>query len=606
MLSGRGPSRPREATPIPPMAPSDPPRRSGRLSAAVVVLAVAAATLLSGLGRSETYNPDEPRELEIAREMAASGDLVTPRLNTEPFLEKPPLFYWLVSSAYRIAGGPGETPGRVVPAVAGILTVLLTFILARALVGEATAMLAALVLLTSFEFFYIARRTMIDMPLTLATTAACVGLYFGIAAPGAGGVAGASGGAGRTIRGRRRWPWLALGYLALAAALLLKGIVGAGIPGLAVAGWIGARRDWKGIVRHGLIPGALLALLPVGLWVAALHNRLGAAAVREFVVVNNIMRFTGSAAKGHDNPGWFYLPTLLTDMTPWSILLPFALVAALGAAARRHPGLRDMALWFGLPLAFLSIASTKRGIYLLPIYPPAAILVAWWLAGGEGAPHAPGRGRRVGLWLLFVMLILVAVTVLVIGIAGRPGERLIPALLGALLAWPVAASWGAASRGDGRRLGLAVAGGTALILVAALGWAVPGIVNHGVSVRPAAGELRAFADAGDRIALYRLNEGMMGGFLFYSGRTYPRLGNADDLRHYLEGDQAGGGRALVLMPSGLFDEAARSLPFPILEARRFAFRKLPRANAGARPGAGDFLLVVRAPVAAEGGGTAGR
>ena len=586
MPSGRGPSRPLEATPIPPLATFDPIPRTRRPSATLLVLVVAAAALLFGLGRSDTYNPDEPRELEMAREMFASGDLVTPRLNTEPFLEKPPLFYWVVGAAYHIGGGPDETPGRAVPAIAGILTVLLTFLLARALVGESTAMLAALVLLTSFEFFYIARRTMIDMPLTLATTAACVGLHRGLTATG---------------RGRRAW--LALGYAALAAALMFKGIVGAGIPGLAIAGWIAVRRDWKGIIRHGIIPGVLLALVPVGLWVAALHDRLGAAAVREFVLVNNIMRFTGGAAKGHDKPPWYYLPTLFTDMAPWSIILPFALVAALGAAARRHPGLRDLALWFGLPLVLLSIASTKRGIYLLPIYPPAAILVAWWLAGGEGAPPAPRPGRRVALWLLFVMLILLAVAVLVLGIAGAPGARLVPAVIGALLAWPVAAAWSAARRDDGRRLGLAVAGGTALIFVAALAWAVPGIVNRGVSARAAGGEMGAFAEAGDRIALYRFRQGMMGGFLFYSGRTYPNLRDAGELRRHLESDQAGGGRALVLMRSGAFDEAARLLPFPILEARRYAFRKMPGAGAGA--GAGDYVLVVRAPAAQDGGGAAG-
>jgi len=343
--------------------------------------------------------------------------------------------------------------------------------------------------------------------------------------------------------------------------------------------------------------------VPVGLWVAALHDRLGAAAVREFVLVNNIMRFTGGAAKGHDNPPWYYLPTLLTDMTPWSILLPSALVAALGAAARRHPGLRDLLLWFGLPLVLLSIASTKRGIYLLPIYPPAAILVAWWLAGGEGAPAAPRRGRRIALWLLFIMLILLAVAVLVIGIAGRPGERLVPAVLGALLAWPVAVAWSAARRDDGRRLGLAVAGGTALIFVAALAWAAPGIVNHGVSARTAGGEMRALAEAGDRIALYRFHQGMMGGFLFYSGRTYPNLRDAEELRRHLESDQAGGGRALVLMRSGAFDEAARALPFPILEARRYVFRKMPGVERGA--GAGDYVLVVRAPAEREGAGAPG-
>ena len=535
---------------------------------------MAGAALFLGLGRSDTYNPDEPRELEMAREMHVGGDHVTPRLNDEPFLEKPPLFYWLVSAAYGVAGGPGETAGRAVPAIAGLLTVLLTFVLARALLGERTAFLAALVLLTSFQFLYIARRTMIDMPLTLATTAACVGLYRGLEGSG---------------RGRRAW--LLLAYASLAAALMFKGIVGAGIPGLAVTGWIAARRDVRAIARLGLVPGILIALVPIGLWVAALHARLGPDAVREFVLVNNVLRFTGGAAKGHDNPFWYYLPTLLEDMAPWSALLPFAFVAATGAAARRHPALRDLALWFGLPLVLLSIASTKRGIYLLPIYPPAAILVAWWLAGGEGAPDPPRRGRRLAQGLLLFALIALALAVIVVGVIGRPRDRLVPALLGGLLAWPVGAAFGAFRRDDGRRLGLAVACGAALVFVAALAWAVPGIVNHGVSVRPAAAELRAFEDAGDRMALFRFHEGKVGGFLFYAGRTWPNLRETEDLRSHLERDGEGGGRALVLMSRASFEEASRTLPFPIREVWSWSGRRMPGADAGAA--AADFILVAR-------------
>jgi hypothetical protein len=212
------------------------------------------------------------------------------------------------------------------------------------------------------------------------------------------------------------------------------------------------------------------------------------------------------------------------------------------------------------------------------------------MAAGGGGP-VPGRSRKVAYWLLFGMMLVLAAAVLVLGVAGRPGDRLAPALIGALLAWPVALAWRAARAGDGGRLGLAVSGATAVVLVAAMVWAVPGIVNRGVSARAAGGTLGALADAGDRIALYRFRQGMLGGFLFYSGRTYPNLADADALRRHLETDQAGGGRAIVLMRAREMEEAARSLPFPILEARRFAFRRLP----GAEGDAGDYVLVLRAP-----------
>src|SRR5262245_25739746 len=117
---------------------------------ALLIIAAGAILLFTGLGRADLFNPDEPREAEMAREMLVSGDHVVPRLNGEPFLEKPPLFYWLVVTAYRAAGGPSEAAARVVPAIAGLLCLLMTWILARRILGETTALLAALILLTGF------------------------------------------------------------------------------------------------------------------------------------------------------------------------------------------------------------------------------------------------------------------------------------------------------------------------------------------------------------------------------------------------------------------------------------------------------------------------
>jgi hypothetical protein len=105
--------------------------------------------------------------------------------------------------------------------------------------------------------------------------------------------------------------------------------------------------------------------------------------------------------------------------------------------------------------------------------------------------------------------------------------------------------------------------------------------------------MKAFAQAGDRIALYRFHQGMLGGFLFYSGRTWPNLGDADALRRHLESDTGEGGRALVLMRAATFAEAAQALPFPILEARRYTYRKMPGAGRGGA--SGDYILAARAP-----------
>ena len=551
--------------------PSTNPRR-----ALILRAAVAAGILLLRLGRAELFNPDEPREAELAREMLVSGDHVVPRLNGVPFLEKPPLFYWMVVPVLRIAGGPGEGAARLVPALSGIAAVLVTFWFARLLFGGSVALLSGLVLLTAFEFFWVARRTMIDMPLTLAVLVACVALHRACA---------------QEVRGRAAW--LALASAACAAALLLKGLVGAGLPALALIAWLVARREPRALARPGLLVAGLLALAPVALWVMQLGARLGPAGVREFVLVNNVLRFTGGAARGHDNPFWYYLPTLLADFAPWSPVLPLAILAALRAPGRsRRAPVRDLALWFLVPLLVLSIASTKRGLYLLPIYPPAAMLVAWWLAEGAAPGETPRRARRAGLWILFGLLAALSLSLVWAWHLVRPTALAGPLTAALALALVAVTAWRAARSADGWRLGLAVSAGAALIEIAVGAVLVPAIVNQGASARPIGAALRRHLETGDRVALYGIKEGSMGGLLYYAGRALPVLSGPGELEaHFAPADAPGGSRALVLMRAPVFEETARSLPFPLVEARRWR----PSAVPWEAEGVNDFILAARGP-----------
>jgi 4-amino-4-deoxy-L-arabinose transferase-like glycosyltransferase len=544
--------------------------------AGLLLAAFAAVLLLVRLGRADLFNPDEPREAELAREMLVSGDLVVPQLNGAPFLEKPPLFYWLAVPAFRLAGGPGEATARLVPALCGLATVLLTFWFARVLFGDAVALLAGLVLTTAFEFFWIARRAMIDMPLTLAVLLACVALHRASARDA-----------------RARPGWLALAAAACAAALLLKGIVGAGLPALALVAWLVARRDLRRLVRPGLLLAGSLALVPIALWVGQLYGRLGPAGVREFVLVNNVMRFTGGASRGHDNPLWYYLPTLFADFAPWSIVLPFALVAAVRAPGARREAARDLALWFAVPLLVLSIASTKRGLYLLPIYPPAAMLVAWWLVGGDTGPGQPQRGaRRAAFWILSGLMAALSIASLWAWHLVRPSAVAGPLAAAIALSVAAVAAWRAVRGADGRRLGLAVAGGAAILELLTACALVPAIVNRGASARPIGEAIRGHLETGDHVALYGIKEGSMGGLLYYAGHTLPVLRGSDELERYLDDAGApGGSRLLVLMRAPAFEETARVLPFPLVEARRWRPAAVPWETAGAN----DFVLAARGP-----------
>ena len=548
---------------------------------ALLILLAGALLLFTGLGRADLFNPDEPREAEMAREMLITGDHVVPKLNDEPFLEKPPLFYWLVVTAYRVAGGPSEAAARIVPAIAGLLCLLVTWNMARRLLGDETALLAALILMTAFESFWIARRTLIDMPMTLAILLAIDALH-------------------RIVTAERRAPMVAVGAaaLALAAALLFKGVVGAAIPGLALLGWLLWRLELRPLWRRGILVAGLLALVPVGLWARALHARLGDEALREFVLVNNVQRFTGGAAKGHDNPIWYYLPTIITDFFPWSLLLPFALVAAARVAGRIAPwtpaasereereraALRDLLVWFLLPIVVLSLASTKRGLYLLPIYPAAAILCGWWLARGR-----PGtRGRWTAVAAGTVMTGVVAWALFE---TGHTTMSLLLAVAGtALLAWAVRS----VRRDEPAALAKAVAAAAGLALLLAAVVVTPSIVNHGTSARAAAADLLQRSRTGARIALFDFREGNIGGFTFYAGRTWPNLRTLDALARHLEADEQGEprvpGEPLVLVKDSDLERVRAGLLDPPREVRRFQYRTRPGSDA-----TNDYVLLAGPP-----------
>src|SRR5260221_11355435 len=282
-----------------------------------------------------------------------------------------------------MAGAPGELAARIVRALAGWLVILLVLNPGAALVGASAARLAAVVLMPSQQFFWTARRCMIDMPLTLAVLLACLAFHRALL--------------NRSGDRRGRILWLAAGSLLTGAAILLMGAIGAGIPALALIGFFASRRVLRGLLR--LAPAALLALAPVAAWIALLQMRLGASGVREFVWGNNGLRLAGGAAEGHTQPFYYYLPTLLAEMAPWSLLLPFAVAAAWraarpgagddaaagaadprgtadwGGASRAGAAVRFPLVWLLLPLLVLSLSSTKPGVYLLPLHPAAAPLL---------------------------------------------------------------------------------------------------------------------------------------------------------------------------------------------------------------------------------------
>ena len=285
-----------------------PPPPAGR---DLLLLGLVCAVLFGlRLGSSPLPNPDESRYAEIPREMLATGDWVTPRLNGVNYFEKPPLVYWLVAASQKVFG-PGEWAARAVPALFALGGVLLTYGAARRLHGRNAGLAAGLILATSLLYFALARILLLDMVVSVLMSTALFCFILGVQEP-----AGA----------RRRWLFYAL-YASMALATLTKGLIGFLVTGAVMFLWLLVCNQWHRLRPLYLPTGALLFLALAAPWhvLAARHNPTW---LHRYFVYEHWERFTSTAAS-RPGPWWYFVPVALLGLFPWTGFLWGALRAAL-------------------------------------------------------------------------------------------------------------------------------------------------------------------------------------------------------------------------------------------------------------------------------------
>jgi len=353
----------------------------------LLVLFVAAALFLTRLGCA-LLEPQEARYAEIPRQMLEQEGLntwLTPVLHGQPYVDKPPLLYWLVMLSYGIFG-VHDWAARLVPGLAGCLTVLATFLWGRRVAGERAALAGALVLCLSARFVYLGRMLAFDMLLCLFTVAALAAAHVALTA-------------GEQRRPHRGW-WL-LSALACGLGLLTKGPVALAlviVPVLAFAA-LDERAARPRLRDVALYLGTVLGLAaPWYVVTAWCHPGF----VGHFFWQHNVLRYI--APFDHAEPFWFYLPGLLLGMLPWSLLLP-GLVRLLCRHSRRVAARRPAALGFFVlaalwGLVFFSLAGSKRAVHVLPVMPPLALALGCYL----DAVLPRWRRHAAPAWSSFLLL----------------------------------------------------------------------------------------------------------------------------------------------------------------------------------------------------------
>jgi 4-amino-4-deoxy-L-arabinose transferase-like glycosyltransferase len=305
---------------------------------------------LGGVGFIST---DEPRYASIGREMARSGDWVTPMLDSDAWFEKPPLLYWMIATG-RIARLPDEWAARLPVALLSLAFLLFFFyIIAREFTTK-TAIAAVTILATSAGWLAYSFAALTDLPMSALLAAAML----------------------VTLFENKKWSGFAAGAL-LGLAVLAKAFV----PLVLFAPVFLIARG----KRLAIFGGLIVVALP---WhvLCFLHN--GRAFWVEYFWRQQFSRFF-TTERQHVQSCWFYAPVLLAGLFPWTPL------AALLARRSTYLDVRMRYLggWLLYGIAFFSASQNKLAGYLLPLMPGLALLLA------VGIDQAVEKSK-IASWLL--------------------------------------------------------------------------------------------------------------------------------------------------------------------------------------------------------------
>lgn len=284
-----------------------------------------------------------------------------------PDLQKPPLYYWLVTAVARLRGGPVDAFDVRFPAAVSALLGVLGMAALLAYRGRPVAgLIAGLILATSLHYTWLARVGRIDMPLALAAGTALGCFYL--------------------ASQRSALLWTVSAYLAVAAAVLLKGPIGVVLPAVVWLAFCLVEGRWRPRWAS-LWWGVALVLLLTVPWYWRANVETGGEFFRVFFWRHNVERGFGDddgSGSMHARPWWFYAAHLCGDLLPWGLLLPVAIwYGCRGDHWREDAEARFGLVWLVSMVLLLSCLRFKRADYLLPAYPGAALFLGcvaerWW------------------------------------------------------------------------------------------------------------------------------------------------------------------------------------------------------------------------------------
>ena len=356
------------------------------------------------------WTPDEPREADIAWRMSVQHDWVLPQLGSQPFLEKPPLSYWMSAGSMRLFG-PSVRAARAPNLLYAAITAVAIGALGFAADGVVAAIVAALVAGTAITAFRVTVWLAPDACLLAGCAVSLLGAYLGYTAP----------------PGRTKLSGYLLMHAGAAIGFMAKSAPGWLVPGLALLTLIAWERRWSELRRPELYAGLLLQAIIIGPWIYAVaRTPHGGESLRVLFWYNLAGRFADVAAPAayhysaaHRNSLGKYFLELPVYLLPWTALAASAgwrarervrlvkrrarrIGIGVGVGAGAGDGSSNGTAWrfavaASLPfLLLLTLSATARDVYAAPALLGVSLLIA--LEVGE-AQRLGSRGSRApALW----------------------------------------------------------------------------------------------------------------------------------------------------------------------------------------------------------------
>jgi len=306
------------------------------------------------VGNRGLWDPDEPRYLQVAWEMAHAKQYLIPIFNGALYSHKPPLFFWLTILVSKLSSF--ETASRYVSVLMSLGTVCLTYLMGKRYSDKKTGFLAALILMTCGLYLWLTGTGNIDATLTFFTTLSFYGFL--------------------RYEENKKGYWICLVYISCGFGVLAKGPVGLLIPWLTFLVWTLYNRYKKNekVRSFHLVWGPVLVLGIAALWVVPACLVGGKEYTELILIKQNVGRTVDSFA--HQSPFYYYFINFPGIFAPWSVVFIGALFGLRKKLKESGRLFRFTGVWFVTVFVFFTLLSGKRGLYLLPAYPAFGLFMA--------------------------------------------------------------------------------------------------------------------------------------------------------------------------------------------------------------------------------------